>query len=311
MKKILILILTLFTTVSLFASSKNLIYKETFSASQKNLEIKLLSEDVTIKQIYGDEIIVEVYSNNKRLLPEIKSAKSSLIINSNRKSIKIGEYCNIEISIPEDTKFKNVLISQSSGDIGIEKLYSDNIVLESSSGDLEADSITANYKIDIRKTSGDVEIKNVASDDLIMVSTSGSIDIDKINTIDTSITSTSGSVNVNKLDTESYDLKTTSGSVKISSISADYFTVNSTSGSVTMEFEGAPVATSKITSTSGSVKLYFLSKEGFNIDFSSGSGSYNDGINGIRTSRKTTESFFNGGADIIIKTISGNVSIDD
>jgi len=311
MKKLTVLLLSLFTALSVFASSKNLIHKETFSANLDNLEVKMFSEDVTIKEIYGDEIIVEVYSNNKRLMPKITKGTNSLEIYSSRKSIRFGEYCSIEISIPEETKFKNISMAQTSGDIDIETLYADNITIDSTSGDLEAEKLTADYKMVLRKTSGDIEIDNLATDELVLSSTSGTIKVGKINAIDTSLVTTSGSIKIGKLDTESYDVTVTSGSVKISAISADYFNVNSTSGSINMEFESAPVATSKITSTSGSIDLYFLSKDGFNIEFTSSSGSYSDGINGLRAGKHISESFFNGGSDIFIRTTSGSVSIDD
>lgn len=313
MKKLAIATFIAFMTVSIFAGNKNLISKETYSSEIKNLDIDLHSENVTIKEIYGNEITLEIYCNNSRNKPEVYVSKGTLSIVASRRSFRIGEYCNIEICIPQDFKFKNIHISTTSGDTNIEKLYAQNILIESSSGNLEADSLTAEYKIDLKKSSGDMKVDLLASDELKVNSSSGGIKIEKINTIDTSISSTSGSIKINKLDTESFDIKTTSGSVHISEISADYFNTESTSGSINLELANVPVATSSISATSGSVKLYVLSKEGFNVEGSTSSGSFNDGINGDRFSPhgSFTKKFFGGGSDIRIKTTSGNISIDD
>lgn len=313
MKKSLILVLSLFMTLSCFAASKNLVQKDTISASIKNINIQLLSEELVIKEIYGDEIAIEIYSNNKRYIPNIENDNDTLSITSKTKAFRFGEYCTVEICIPQDKKFNNITIDQASGSAEIEKLYADNISITSSSGSLKADNLTTDYSLKVRKSSGSTKIEKVASDDFKVTASSGSIKIGSLNTINSEFNTTSGSIKVEKLDTESFDVETSSGSISISSIAADYFTARSTSGSMQLELENAPVATSKITSTSGSVKLYLLSKDGFNLKYASTSGSLNDGINGNRASPHGTyeSTFFDGGADLIIKTTSGSLSIDD
>lgn len=312
MKKLLISTLLLFTFTSLFAANKNLIFKESYT-DIKNLNFQLRSENVTIKEIYGDEISVEVYSNNKHLMPEINNTKANLVIKSNNKSFRFGEYCNLEICIPQDYKFNAVAIKHTSGDLNIENMIAENISIYGTSGSLHADTISANYKLDLQSTSGSTKIKKASSDELEIISTSGSIQIEKINTIESKISVTSGSVNFEKLDTESFDITSTSGSIKISNISCDYFTATSTSGSTMMEFENAPTATSRIRTTSGSIKLYFLSNEGFDLTFSTNSGSYTDSINNDRSSPHgtITRTFFGGGPDLIVSTTSGSLLIDE
>lgn len=311
MKKILIGFLSLFIFAPIFAESKNLIFKEVYS-NIDTLKVSLNSENISIKEIYGNELTIEVFCNNKRLMPEIGNSNNKLVIDSTRKPIRFGEYCNVEICVPEDYKFKQVTIVQSSGSADIETLNAENIVLEASSGSLNAESLSADYKLKINHSSGSTKIETTASDELDISSSSGSIKIEKINTIDSNITSTSGSIKIEKMDTESFDVKSTSGSVKIENISCDYFTTTTTSGSVTMEFNNITTATSRIRSTSGSVNLYFLEKEGFDILFSTNSGSYTDSIKGERNSPhgSLSSSFFGGGPEIIISTTSGNLSIE-
>ncbi len=311
MKKLLIAVLSLFTFTSLFAANKNLVFKESYN-DIKNLNFQLRSENVTIREIYGDEISVEIYTNNKHLMPEINNSKNRLNIKSNNKSFRFGEYCNLEICIPQDYKFNNISIMLTSGDLTIEKMTAENISISGTSGSVHADSLSANYKLNLQRTSGSTKIKNASSDELEIISTSGSIQIDKVNTIESKFSVTSGSINFDKLDTESFDLTSTSGSIKISNISCDYFTLNSTSGSTTMEFETVPTATSRIRTTSGSVRLYFLSKEGFDLTFSTNSGSYNDSINNDRSSPhgSISNNFFGGGPEIIVSTTSGSLTID-
>lgn len=311
MKKLTSALLPLFFISALFAENKNLVFKENYN-NIKSLNIELHSEALSIKEIYGDELSVEIYTNNKRFMPTITNTNDILSITSSSKSMRFGEYCNVEIYIPQDYKFKTVALNQSSGALKIENLNAENIAITATSGALSANSLSADYKLKLQRSSGATKIETAAADDFELNSTSGSVKINKINSIDSSIISTSGSISINKMDTESFDLKSTSGSVMISKIACDFFTLNSTSGSTNLEFESVPTATSRIRTTSGSVKLYFPSSEGFDLLFSTNSGSFTDSINGERNSPhgSITNSYFGGGSEIIVSTTSGSLSIE-
>ena len=86
MKKILISVLSLFFVTTVFAESKNLIFKEVYT-NIDTLKISLSSEHISIKEIYGNELTIEVFSNNKRLIPEIEQSNNKLSIISNKKHI--------------------------------------------------------------------------------------------------------------------------------------------------------------------------------------------------------------------------------
>lgn len=313
MKKIISGLLSICCISSLFALPKNLIFKEVYSGDIKNILINIHSENLTIKEIYGNEITIEVYSNNKRNLPNIECSGNDISILGRKPKISFGEYCDIEVCIPQDIKFDDVRIKQSSGICKIQKIEAKEMEILSTSGTLTADYLSSDTELKIERTSGSAKLGTVACDELYIYTTSGSCKIEKINSIDAVIKSTSGMLKVGKLDTESFDLIKTSGSTNIEKITADYFSINSTSGSISLEFESAPVATSRIRSTSGSVKLYFLSKDGFNLDFSSSSGTFNDTINNNRFAPRGTvkQSYFGGGADIQVSTTSGSFTIGE
>ena len=84
MKKFLIGIISLLSVATIFAESKNLIFKDTYNKID-TLDVTLFSENITIKTVYSDDIIVEVYSNNKLLMPTVDNQGKALVIKSSKK----------------------------------------------------------------------------------------------------------------------------------------------------------------------------------------------------------------------------------
>ena len=65
MKKHIALLCTFFLSLQAFADPKNIVYNEAFDFSAiENLDISLTYENLQISRIYGDEIVIEIGSNN-------------------------------------------------------------------------------------------------------------------------------------------------------------------------------------------------------------------------------------------------------
>ena len=73
--------LGLFCSLPLFAESINLLYSQAFAiADLSALDISLDYEELHISQIYGDEISIEIESNNINRLPQVQVEEGVLTI---------------------------------------------------------------------------------------------------------------------------------------------------------------------------------------------------------------------------------------
>ena len=85
-KKIFAIVITLFLASALFADAKNIVYNESFAfEGLDSIDITLSYENLKISQIYGDEIVIEIGSNNIKKIPEV-----SLVQDELSSSLKIG-----------------------------------------------------------------------------------------------------------------------------------------------------------------------------------------------------------------------------
>ena len=68
-----LLLLTTLSIPTLSAQNSTPVNNESFLKNQiSNLDIKLICEDLEIKETYGDEILIEVYCNNRKKAPSIE-----------------------------------------------------------------------------------------------------------------------------------------------------------------------------------------------------------------------------------------------
>lgn len=272
MKKIITLITALSISVGLFASGNNLLFKENYSTKTiSNIELILSSEKVTVSPIYGDEITVEIRSNNKSRVPVVSETKSTLLIESNnQKRFGIADYCYVEIFIPYDYNFDTVRLQTSSGSLSVESVNANTCIFKASSGEIDASRINSN---------------------------------------DIQISTSSGHINLMKFKGEYMDLRASSGSVKTRSITCDYFDVRTSSGSVDVDLLKVPLAASEIRTSSGSVDLIVPDNKGFDMNVSSSSGNFKDDHLRNRLSPRGgfRNSYYGGGPEITVSTSSGSI----
>ena len=202
-KKIFAIVITLFLASALFADSKNIVYNESFAfEGLDSIDITLSYENLKISQIYGDEIVIEIGSNNIKKIPEVSLVQdelsSSLKITTKTKRATLGNDCTVYLYIPQDFLAQEMHISLVSGN-------------------LLADILKAQNALYIKNTSGRIDIAVVSTDFLNAGCVSGNITLQKVSAGYLDIKNTSGNifVELEKPTQASSKVATISGKIQI------------------------------------------------------------------------------------------------
>lgn len=230
-------------------SNRELSEKELFSINKSSSKIEVLegnlgarfsfnffnlyrvSYDIYIPKSYSENLEMKTVSGDIKILEELELKNVELATTSG------------DIDIPSNLKAKNVEIKAVSGDINLGKIETQELTLETTSGDIEIE--TAENNVKAKSVSGDIEIENI-NGKLNAKTTSGNIKAYNFNiTGETEINSTSGDVNFNIPETSNckIETKTTSGNVRLPN-------GNSTIGT-------EPYNTVKVKTTSGNIHIEF------------------------------------------------------
>ncbi len=314
MKKIISIIISFLSVFQIFAGEKNLLRKESFDKGTfKNLNFDLSFEEITFEKTYSDELTVEIYSNNRKKVPTYEIADNTLNLKSTTLRTYAGDLCKIHIYVPEDFTFENITISTKSGDIDADSLHTNLLSLKTNSGSIEVDDVFADEELALNSLSGEISVEDVITKNTKIESSSGEIEIEKLGSEDLAVNSISGKIFLNNYKGEYIFLKSNSGRIEATSVICDYFTIESTSGSISFELKSAIKAASSITSTSGRVNLFVPEECGFDLIASSNSGRFDDEIlDADFTPRQDfTNSYYGGGPEITIKTVSGGINLDN
>ncbi len=218
---------------SLFADSKNILYSQTFDSLQlEQIDISLTYENLKIQQIYGDELVIEIGSNNNKRLPEVKleadqqDLVSCLKILSTVKRARLGDNCTVYLYIPKDFLAKEMSIKLISGNLQAQGLSAENqIELNSISGRLDLDGCSSDF-LKLSTVSGNLTLQNLSAAYFDISSVSGNlfVEVEKAFQAKSSITSISGKIqfyykkNESPFTDDSPDLIISSISGKIESI---------------------------------------------------------------------------------------------
>ena len=131
-KKLGFLAAVLFAVVScaaLFADAKNIVYNETFDFNQlESINVALVYENIQISRIYGDEIVVEIGSNNIKRIPEVIIEDETLIIRTKDKKVRKGNKCNVYLYLPQDFDAQSITVTNVDGNISADILQAQNYV---------------------------------------------------------------------------------------------------------------------------------------------------------------------------------------
>ena len=289
-----LILLTTLSVPTLSAQNSTPVNNESFLKNQiSNIEIKLICEDLEIKETYGDEILIEVYCNNRKKAPVIECKNETLYISSKVNFTVFGFICKVKVYLPANQKFSNVKIEGTSSDISIDSLYSEDFYLDT--------------------TSGEIDIEEISTKELTSKTTSGEISFGKISCDTATITSNSGEINIDDFYGEYFKVNTTSGEIDIYNIDTEYFAAGSTSGKISLDFKNIISAKSQIKTTSGEIHIFVPKNSSFNVAVSSSSGTFKDKISGNRLTPRSEyiQKYNEGGAQMTIRTTSGNISLED
>lgn len=175
-KKFLFIPFIIFAAFPLFADSKNLVYSNTFDFVDIDcVEISLVYENLQVSRIYGDEIVVEIGSNNIKKVPEVSVDDYRLKIISKEEKVRLGDKCTVYIYLPQDFNAQEITINNVSGNISADILEAQNGVL-------------------INNVSGRTDINACKTELFTAISVSGNITLQKINADYFELASTSGNI---------------------------------------------------------------------------------------------------------------------
>lgn len=241
-------------------------------ASINDVSVNVSSMTVRFERISGDNVIVEIYSNQEENV-SVYEADSVLNVlvpkNKNVVSINAGER-SVVIKVPYTCELNTVSVDGSSGSIWMDGIKA------------------AKFYVDVKSSS--IHMDNVVGTESITA------------------VSMSGSVKMSDVVTSRLDLSSSSGSVKYEG-ECDSFILKSRSGSVKAELTKPFSGDSEISSSSGSIWLSVPSDSSFNVTYKVSSGSYHNRITGC-DGKKGSETVGNGGPLLNVSASSGSIHID-
>ena len=180
MKRFFFISVFLVFSLPFFADSKNIVYNNSFDFKNiDSLEVSLSYENLKISQIYGDEIVVEIGSNNNKKIPlvllEQDELSCTLKITSTVKKATLGNSCTVYLYLPQD-------------------FFANQITISLVSGNLQADILKAQNALYIKNISGRTDIAGCTTDYLNATAISGNLTIQKITAGYFDINNTSGNI---------------------------------------------------------------------------------------------------------------------
>ena len=314
-KLVLTFALLLFATTSF--SLPSLFDRQLFKVYDiKNIDTDLTWENIDIQECDEiDNILVEIYCNNKKWAPQIKNSGSTVIVKSKKKSYSAFEpkKCTVIFKIPASAEFDSISLSATSGDIHSQiEMNAEKFTSSTTSGNQSFTVEIFAQNVSLTATSGNVFAQALICDSLHASSTSGSIFVKTFDGQTCSFNSTSGSQKLTNAKVNKTVNKATSGSITVEGQVLQAFDIGTTSGTIGMELDDAPLSKSRVSSTSGTIFLGLPGNANFSLSVSTTSGSFTNAITREKHGSHVDYSgdINNGGAQITLSSTSGNISID-
>ena len=161
--------LGLFCSLPLFAENINLLYSQAFAiADLSALDISLDYEELHISQIYGDEISIEIESNNINRVPRVEVQERVLTIKAPKarqttKALRMekGNVCRVFVYIPQD-------------------FMPDTINISMTAANFMAEVLRSKVSITVSSTTGRIDILSCQTESLTLHNTKGNSTLQKI-----------------------------------------------------------------------------------------------------------------------------------
>ena len=312
-----ILSLTLFCLAVTAFALPSLFDRQLFKVyNTKNINIDLTWENLDIQQSDEiDNILVEIYCNNRKWAPEVKSSGSTIIVRAKKKSYStlVQKKCTVIMRIPSSIEFDTVSLSATSGEIHTQiEINAERFDSSTTSGDLSLTEAIFAQKISLSSTSGDIFAEAIFGDELKANSTSGSIYVKTFEGKSGSFNSTSGSQKLTNTKVQKITNKSTSGSITVEGQVLQAFDMDSTSGTIGLELDDVPFNSSRASSTSGTIFMGVPGNAGFILSVQTTGGSFTNAITREKLGSHVDYKgeINNGGPKISLSSTSGNITID-
>ena len=177
MKKIAVLFtITVLSLFPLFADSRNIVYNQSFEVFEVDtVEISLVYEELKISRIYGDEISVEIGSNNIKKIPQVSCQNGVFKIENIDKKAKRGTRCTVYLYLPQDLDAMSITINNVSGNIQADILRAQNTVAIGNVSGRTDIGACATELYNVTTVSGNATLQKVTAEYFDFSSTSGNI----------------------------------------------------------------------------------------------------------------------------------------
>jgi len=176
MKRILFYVLFSLSSFFAFTQEKNIILRKTFPIQEiSTINAELQFENLTITAYHGEDILVEVSSNNQKLLPEINFAEDSFQITKSSNEFNKGDNCSIFVYVPYELQISDYNVGTWYGNLNLENLTaSESIKITTQNSKVAITNLDCNYfYIEGGETS--FEINQLSSAYFTILLTAGSI----------------------------------------------------------------------------------------------------------------------------------------
>ncbi len=140
-----------------------------------DIEIDADVADIDIN--YGSKFDVN-FKYPKKYMPtsEISNGKLKIEQQNIRMSVNGMDDCEIEITIPHETKLNKIDIKAAAGDIDLEGITVDSLIIDADAGDIDLESVVST-NIKIVADAGDINVVNCKGQSIDVDASLGDIDI--------------------------------------------------------------------------------------------------------------------------------------
>lgn len=334
-KHLLTLGMILFAATSVFAVPELIGTVEYQASRVSDFDFEMSWEDLYIEESNSsDTVYVEVYCNKKKYAPKVKLSHSSLEISSAHTSSFLTveqKRCTVKVYIPAGKKLEKAAIELSSGDMkNIEALTADEIVLELSSGNINAGRLdgrvvkavasSGNIKIDeiiakkavVQASSGNITVGAVQAQEYYSKTSSGNQKTDYLNTTTAEFSATSGDIKLRDITAQEISLSASSGKLTAEGLLADKLVASTSSGTIGFELNAAPKNKSVISTTSGTLFVSMPQNSAATIVASTSTGRFVNSFTRekIESHADYRQDINGGGAILSLSSTSGNITVD-
>ena len=171
MKRLFVFMLFCILFSPLHSQDKNLIFSEYYEYKDiEIMNIDVVNSDIKAQKYSGDSLLIEVYSNNRDLMPQINLKDKTLSINATEFSAREGYYLNISIYFPVNFKPEEINFSNQDGKSDYEYLPDSKIVmLKTATGEMNVGYSQTDF-FSAKTIDGNLNIKNLKCEYFIIQS---------------------------------------------------------------------------------------------------------------------------------------------